>query len=96
MVAVMEPQEIEDEEHEQLLERVAAVDVAKASGMVCTRVAHPSRPGRRLTKVWEVPATTGAISELAGQLAGLGIQKVTVESTSDYWRPFVYLLQAGA
>ena len=46
-------------------------------------------------KVWEVPATTGAISELAGQLAGLGIQKVTVESTSDYWRPFVYLLQAG-
>jgi transposase len=90
-----EPQEIEDEEHEQTWERVAAIDVAKASGMVCTRVAHPSRPGRRLTKVWEVPATTGAISELAGQLAGLGIQKVTVESTSDYWRPFVYLLQAG-
>ena len=90
-----EPQEIEDEEHEQTWERVAAIDVAKASGKVCTRVAHPSRPGRRLTKVWEVPATTGAISELAGQLAGLGIQKVTVESTSDYWRPFVYLLQAG-
>jgi transposase len=90
-----EPQEIEDEEHEQTWERVAAIDVAKASGMVCTRVAHPSRPGRRLTKVWEVPATTGAISELARQLAGLGIQKVTVESTSDYWRPFVYLLQAG-
>jgi transposase len=90
-----EPQEIEDEEHEQTWERVAAIDVAKASGMVCTPVAHPSRPGRRLTKVWEVPATMGAISELAGQLAGLGIQKVTVESTSDYWRPFVYLLQAG-
>ena len=81
-----EPQEIEDEEHEQTWERVAAIDVAKASGMVCTRVAHPSRPGRRLTKVWEVPATTGAISELAGQLAGLGIQKVTVESTSEDWR----------
>ena len=78
--AMREPQEIEDEEHEQTWERVAAIDVAKASGMVCTRVAHPSRPGRRLTKVWEVPATTGAISELAGQLAGLGIQKVTVES----------------
>src|SRR6266702_4613762 len=24
-----------------------------------------------------------------------GIEKVTVESTSDYWRPFLYLLQAG-
>jgi hypothetical protein len=28
LVAVMKPQEIEDEEHEQVLERVAAVDVA--------------------------------------------------------------------
>jgi transposase len=90
-----EPQEVEDEEHEQTWERVAAIDVAKASGAVCTRVAHPSRPGRRLTKVWEVPATTGAISGLAGQLVGLGIQKVTVESTSDYWRPFFYLLEAA-
>ena len=44
---VLEPQEIEDEEHEQVLERVAAIDVAKASAMVCTRVPHPSRPGRR-------------------------------------------------
>src|SRR5918995_2662885 len=90
-----EPQEIEDEEHEQVWERVAAVDVAKASGTVCIRVPHPSRPGRRVSKVWEVEATTGAIAELGEQLAGLGIQKVTVESTSDYWRPFVYLLQAG-
>jgi transposase len=81
-----EPQEIEDEEHEQVVERVAAIDVAKASGKVCTRVPHPSRPGRRLTKVWDVDATTGAITELGDHLAGLGIEKVTVESTSDYVR----------
>jgi transposase len=55
---------------------------------VGTRVARPSRPGRRLTKVWEGPATTGPIGELAGQLVGLGIQTVTVESTSDSWRGF--------
>jgi transposase len=42
-----EPQEIEDEEHEQVLERVAAVEVARASGVVYTRVPHPSRPCRR-------------------------------------------------
>ncbi len=43
-----EAQEIEDEGHEQILERVCAIDVAKASGKVCTRVPHPStpRPGR--------------------------------------------------
>jgi len=90
-----EPQEVQDEEYEQVWERVAAVDVAKASGMVCTRVPHPSRPGRRVTKVWEVDATTNAVTELGGHLMRHGIEKVTVESTSDYWRPFLYLLQAG-
>jgi transposase len=43
--AVMEPQEIEDEAYEQILERVAAVDVAKATGMVCTRVPDPAQAG---------------------------------------------------
>jgi transposase len=93
--AVMEPQEIEDEGHEQILERVAAVDVAKASGMVCTRVPHPARPGRRRTLVWQVDATTNAIVELAGHLVAGRIQKVTLESTSDYWRIWYYLLEAA-
>jgi transposase len=96
MVAVMkEPQEIEDEEYEQVLERVAAIDVAKASGMVCTRVPHESRPGKRRTRVREVDATTNAVLELAGQLAGEGIEKVTLEATSDYWRIWFYLLEAA-
>ena len=90
-----QPQEIEDEEHEQLVERVAAVDVAKAPGLVCTRVPHPARPGRRRALVQEVDATTNAIIELGGQLAAEGIEKVTIESTSDYWRPFFYLLDAA-
>ena len=92
---MMEPVEVPDEEHEQILERVAAIDVAKATGMVCTRVPHDSRPGRRVTRVWEVPATTNALIELGEYLAGLGIEKVTLESTSDYWRPFYYLLEAA-
>jgi len=35
------------EEYERVLERVAAIDVAMASGMVCTRVPHedPARAG---------------------------------------------------
>ena len=91
----MEPQEIDDEEHEQILERVAAVDVAKASGMVCTRVPHQSRAGRRRTRVWQVDAATNAILELADHLVAEGIEKVTVESTSDYWRIWFYLLEAA-
>src|SRR6266566_584002 len=95
MAAVMEPQEIEDEEHEQILERVAAVDVAKAAGMVCTRVPHQDRPGRRRTRVWPVDAATNAILELADHLRCQGIEKVTLESTSDYWRIWFYLLEAA-
>ncbi|MGH3159503.1 MAG: IS110 family transposase, partial [Streptosporangiaceae bacterium] len=92
---MMQLREIEDEEYEQVTERVCAVDVAKATGMVCTRVPHESRPGRRRTRVREVEATTGAILELGMQLAGEGIEKVTLESTSDYWRIWFYLLEAS-
>ena len=41
---MMVPLEIEDEEYEQVLERVAAVDVAKATGMVCTLWGSRTRP----------------------------------------------------
>jgi hypothetical protein len=84
-----DPGEIDAEAHEQVVERVAAIDVAKASGMVCTRVPHQAKPGQRSTKVWQVPATSNAILELAEQLVAQGIERVVVESTSDYWRPFV-------
>jgi transposase len=90
-----EPLEIPDEEYEQVVERVAAVDVAKASGMVCTRVPHPDRPGKQRTLVWEVPATTNAVLELGEQLAAERIEKVTLEATSDYWRIWFYLLEAA-
>jgi transposase len=90
-----EPQEISDQEYEQVLGRVAAVDVAKASGMVCTRGPHPDRAGKRRTLVWEVPATTNAVLELGEHLAGERIEKVTLEATSDYWRIWFYLLEAA-
>lgn len=77
-----------------MVERAAAIDVAKASGKVCTRVPHPSVAGRQVTKVWYVGATTGAVIALAEELTRQSIQRVVVESNSDYWRPFVYLLEA--
>jgi transposase len=89
--AVVEPVEIPDAQHELVIERAAAVDVAKGSGKVCVRLAGKS--GRRFSRVWDVPARTGAITELAAQLVELGIGKVTVESTSDYWRIWYYLLE---
>ena len=45
--------------------------------------------------MWEVKATTKAISELADHLAAERVERVVLESTSDYWRPFYYLLEAA-
>jgi transposase len=87
------PVEIPDAEHELVIERVAAIDVAKAAGKVCVRL--PGKSGRRFSRVWDVLARTGAITELGDQLIELGIEKVTVESTSDYWRIWYYLLETA-
>jgi len=92
---VEQPQEIADEEHERVWERVAAVDVAKASGVVCTRVPDEDRPGRRKTHVWTVKATKKAVIELADHLRCHQIQVVTLESTSDYWRIWHVVLEAA-
>jgi transposase len=92
-VAEQEPEQVE--EPVELVARVAAIDVAKDSGMVCTRVPHPASAGRRVQWVWSVPARFGAATELAEQLVGLGIERVVLESTSDYWRIWFYLLEAA-
>ncbi len=89
-----EPQEVQDEEYERVYQRVAAVDVAKASGVVCTRVPDEGWPGRRRTHVWTVSATVNAITEQADHLRCQQIEIVTLESTgvtggsvTSCWRP---------
>jgi transposase len=85
---------IDDTEHERVHDRVAAIDVAKDSGMVCTRTPHPSRPGARRSTVQSVRARMGAVRALGRQLARDGIEIVTLESTSDYWRIWFFVLEA--
>ena len=41
------------------------------------------------------PASTEAVIELADHLVCQGVEKVTVESTSDYWRIRFYLVEAA-
>jgi transposase len=92
--AVSRPQVIDDEEHERVHERVAAIDVAKDTGMVCARTPHPARPGARRAAVWTVKARMNAIRVLGRQLRKDGIEIVTLESTSDYWRIWFFVLEA--
>jgi transposase len=88
-------EEIADADHESLIERVCAIDVAKATGKVCLRGPHAAIEGRRVSRVWDVSATLAAVVELATELVVAGVQRVTVESTSDYWRIWFYLLEAA-
>ncbi len=72
----------------------AAIDVAKGSGMVCTRVPG-SRPDRRRQTVWQVDADYASVVALMDHLRCEGIQRLVLESTSDYWRTWYYLAEAA-
>jgi transposase len=87
---------VEDEDYQLRYERVAGIDVAKDSGMVCMRL--PPGPGkvRRTSRTWEMAARVPDIEALACELLAAGVELVSMESTSDYWRTwFVVLEEAG-
>jgi transposase len=86
---------VEDEDYELRHERVAGVDVAKAKGDVAVRLPPAEGRVRRQSRVWEVPATVPGILELAGRLLEDGVELVSMESTSDYWRVWYYTLEAA-
>ena len=61
-----QPQEIEDREYEQVVLRVAAVGVAKASGVVCTRVPRERGQGFATKGVAGLSGFSCALSGRAG------------------------------
>jgi transposase len=79
----------------QVVARAAAIDVAKGSGMVCTRLPSDTRAGRRTQRVWQVTATFAAVVTLMDHLRSQGIERLVLESTSDYWRIWYYLGEAA-
>lgn len=87
-------EELREDHDDGTVARVAAIDIGKASGMVCLRVPHDTIEGRRVQKVWTVPSTTNAILGLGDTLVCQGVERVVMEATGSYWRPFFYLLEA--
>ena len=73
------------DESGELVERVAALDIGKASVMACIRVPHEDGR-RRLQEVCEYGTTTGALLALAGHLHRQEVTLVVMEATSDYVR----------
>jgi transposase len=82
------------EESVELVERVCAIDIAKADLVACVRVPHETKPGRRLQEIREYSTLTAALLGLADWLRCQRVQLVAMEVTSDYWKPVYYLLEA--
>jgi transposase len=84
----------ESEDDEQIIERVAALDIGKAEIVCCVRLPAPAGKKRRVQEVTTHSTMVGSLSDLANRLVELRIERVVMEATSDYWRPPFYLFEA--
>jgi transposase len=84
----------ETHDSEELIQRVAALDIGKAQLVCCVRVPNPDQPGKRLQEVRTYPTMTRSLLVLADRLGELGVTRVVMEATSDYWKAPFYLLEA--
>jgi hypothetical protein len=82
------------QDEEQIIARVAALDIGKAELVCCLRVPDEDRPGRRLQEVETYATMTWPLLSMADRLTCLGVTRVVMEATSDYWKPV--LLAGGA
>jgi transposase len=82
------------QDREEIIERVAALDIGKAEVVACVRVPSPRTPGRRAQEITRYSTMTRSLLRLADRLRELGVTRVVMEATSDYWKPVFYLLEA--
>ena len=85
----------ETQDREEIIERVAALDIGKAELVCCVRVPDEGRAGRRLQEVATYSTMTRSLLGLPGRLRCLGVTRVVMEATSDYWKPVFYVLEAA-
>jgi transposase len=84
----------ETQETAEIIQRVAALDVGKAELTCCVRVPSPGKHGRRAQEVRSYQTMTRWLLVMADRLAELGVTRVVMEATSDYWKGVFYLLEA--
>jgi hypothetical protein len=86
----LEPREAgvleETQETAEIIQRVAALDVGKAELTCCVRVPSPGKHGRRAQEVRSYQTMTRWLLAMADRLAELGVTRVVMEATSDYWK----------
>jgi transposase len=76
----------ETNDTEELIKRVAALDIGKAELVCCVRVPSPTGSGKRLQEVKSYQTMTRSLLAMADRLAELGVSRVVMEATSVYVR----------
>jgi hypothetical protein len=71
----------ETHDHEEIIERVAALDIGKAELMCCVRVRDDERRGKRLQEVQAYSTMTRSLLGMADHLRSLGVTRVVMEAT---------------
>jgi hypothetical protein len=84
----------ESHHEDQIIARVAALDIGKAVLVCYLRVPAEGSSGKRLQEVSAHSTMTRSLTELANRLVELRVERVVMEATSDYWKPVFYLLEA--
>ena len=84
----------ETQETAEIIQRVAALDVGKAELTCCVRVPGQAGSGKRAQEVRTYKTMTRWLLVMADRLRELGVTRVVMEATSDYWRGAFYLLEA--
>jgi transposase len=74
--------------------RCAGVDVSKRDAKVCVRIAGAGR-AKATSTVTTWGAVTNQVLALRDHLIAEQVTLVVMEATSDYWKPFFYLLEDG-
>jgi transposase len=82
------------QDEQEIIERVAALDIGKAELVCCVRVPDPKGGSRRVQEVTTYSTMTRSLQVMADRLLDLGVTRVVMEATSDYWKPPFYLLEA--
>ena len=77
---------------EVMFERVAGLDVGKASVTVCVRTPS-SRAGRRRSETRTFATMSRSLGVMRDWLVAEGVRIAAIESTSTYWKPPFYCLE---
>ena len=74
------------QENEEIIERVAALDIGKAELVACVRVPSPDSPGRRAQEITTYSTMTRSLLGLGERLRELGVSRVVLEATYGWVR----------